>query len=107
MIAARFTAAKGRWLIRIARWLEAAATGCADHVIVVSEECRKRVIARGVGPAKISVVLNTTPWWPAVREKPSDDREGGDSSSSSLTQHSFRGTVWTSPSAHSPNSQPR
>lgn len=80
MIAARFTAARGRWFIRIARWLEAAATGWADHVIVVSEECRKRVITRGVRPAKISVVLNTTPWWPAVSEKPTGDREGGDSS---------------------------
>ena len=57
MIAARFTAARGRWFIRFARRLEAAATGWADHVIVVSEECRKRVIARGVRPAKISVVL--------------------------------------------------
>jgi glycosyltransferase involved in cell wall biosynthesis len=44
----------------LARGLESAATGWADHVIVVSEECRRRVLQRGVRSEKIAVVLNTT-----------------------------------------------
>lgn len=62
MVAARFPGRSGRALVRCARLMEAAATGWADHVIAVSEPCREILAARGVPPARTSVVLNTTPW---------------------------------------------
>jgi glycosyltransferase involved in cell wall biosynthesis len=60
MVAGRFNGRAPRALGALARWLEAAATGWADHVIVVSEECRRRVVQRGLRAEKVTVVLNTT-----------------------------------------------
>jgi glycosyltransferase involved in cell wall biosynthesis len=62
MVASRYPRGARRGLVWIARVIEAAATGWADHVIVVSRDCWRRVHARGVPEAKLSVVLNTTPW---------------------------------------------
>lgn len=47
-----------RWLARVIRWQEAAACRFADHVITVSDHWRETLIARGVPPAKVSVVMN-------------------------------------------------
>jgi hypothetical protein len=60
MVASRFGSPALRLLTDLARRLERAAAGWADHVIVVSEECRRRVLGRGVPPEKLTVVLNTT-----------------------------------------------
>jgi glycosyltransferase involved in cell wall biosynthesis len=60
MVAGRFGQRAPQALPWLARRLESAATGWSDHVIVVSEECRRRVLQRGVRPEKVSVVLNTT-----------------------------------------------
>jgi glycosyltransferase involved in cell wall biosynthesis len=66
MVAARYPRGGLRGLVWVARGIEAAATRWADHVIVVSQDCRRRVQARGVPGSKLSVVLNTTPLPPAV-----------------------------------------
>jgi glycosyltransferase involved in cell wall biosynthesis len=62
MVASRYPRGARRGLVWIARAIEAAATGWADHVIVVSRDCWRRVHARGVPEAKLTIVLNTTPW---------------------------------------------
>jgi glycosyltransferase involved in cell wall biosynthesis len=62
MVAARFRGRLGTHLSRAARLIEAAATRWADHVIVVSRPCRDVLLSRGVPEARMSVVLNTTPW---------------------------------------------
>jgi glycosyltransferase involved in cell wall biosynthesis len=63
MVAARFGGrAGGDQLVAAARLVEAAATGWADHVIAVSEPCRRALLDRGVPGRRVSVVLNTTPW---------------------------------------------
>src|SRR5205807_184718 len=48
MVAARYPRGGLRGLVWVARGIEAAATRWADHVIVVSQACRRRVQARGV-----------------------------------------------------------
>ena len=65
MVAARFPAGPGRLLTRIAKLIEGLAIRWADHVIVVSDECRRRVRSRGVASDKLTVVLNTTSFSPA------------------------------------------
>lgn len=62
MVAARFTGRLGRFLVWLACLVERAAVHCADHLIVVSEPCRSRLLARNVPGDRMSVVLNTTPW---------------------------------------------
>ena len=62
MVAARFRRRGGVLMVRIARLLERAAIRCSSHVIVVSRPCFDLLRARGVGPDKMSVVLNTVPW---------------------------------------------
>jgi glycosyltransferase involved in cell wall biosynthesis len=62
MVAARFGGRLGAVLGWVARVLEAAATGWADHVIVVSRPCLDVLLARGMARERMSVVLNTTPW---------------------------------------------
>jgi glycosyltransferase involved in cell wall biosynthesis len=66
MVAARYPKGGLRGLVWVARAIEAAATRWADHVIVVSQDCRRRVQARGVPGSKLSVVLNTTPSPPSA-----------------------------------------
>jgi glycosyltransferase involved in cell wall biosynthesis len=62
MVASRYP--RGLWhgLAHVAHWLERAATGWSHHVIVVSQDCWRRVHARGVPASKLTVVLNTMPW---------------------------------------------
>jgi glycosyltransferase involved in cell wall biosynthesis len=67
MVTARFPVGRGRILVGVARSVERLATRWADHVIVVSEECFRRVRGRGVPVSKLSVVLNTTSLVPADR----------------------------------------
>jgi glycosyltransferase involved in cell wall biosynthesis len=59
MVAARFQGRLGRSLVRVARWMEKAATRWADHVIVVSRPCFEVLQARGLPADRMSVVLNT------------------------------------------------
>ena len=76
MVTARFPVGPGRILVGVARWVERLATRWADHVIVVSEECFRRVRGRGVPVSKLSVVLNTTSLVPAdrgLRAEPTGD----------------------------------
>jgi glycosyltransferase involved in cell wall biosynthesis len=68
MVEGRFGDRTPRALRWLARGLEGAATGFADHIIAVSEECRQRVLERGVLPEKTTVVLNTTATPPGVDE---------------------------------------
>ncbi|MGE5227590.1 MAG: glycosyltransferase family 4 protein [Planctomycetaceae bacterium] len=52
---------KGRaaaWIGRLVRLQERVSCAFADHVITVSEHWRRTLIARGVPPAKVSVVMN-------------------------------------------------
>src|SRR5215467_1096140 len=60
MVSDRFPAWPGPVLLWLARWIEAAATRWADQVIVVSEQCRRMVLERGVPEAKLAVVVNMT-----------------------------------------------
>jgi glycosyltransferase involved in cell wall biosynthesis len=62
MVASRYPRGLKRGLAHIARWVETAAMGWSQHVIVVSQDCWRRIHARGVPASKLSVVLNTTPW---------------------------------------------
>jgi glycosyltransferase involved in cell wall biosynthesis len=62
MVASRYPDGFLHGLVNIARWVERAATSWSDHVIVVSQDCWRRVHARGVPASKLSVVVNTTPW---------------------------------------------
>lgn len=59
MIGARFRGHLGRVLAGFGRLVERAAIGWADHVIVVSRPCFDALVARGVAPERMSVVLNT------------------------------------------------
>jgi glycosyltransferase involved in cell wall biosynthesis len=61
MVASRYPTGALSGLVWVARGIEAAATRWADHVIVVSQDCWRRVHGRGVPASKLSVVLNTTP----------------------------------------------
>jgi glycosyltransferase involved in cell wall biosynthesis len=45
--------------VRLATWLERAATSLADHVITVSNPCRRILTSRGLDPAKVTVVPNS------------------------------------------------
>lgn len=60
MVSDHFPAWPGPVLLWLARWIEAAATRWADQVIVVSEQCRRMVLERGVPEAKLAVVVNMT-----------------------------------------------
>jgi glycosyltransferase involved in cell wall biosynthesis len=62
MVAARFTGRLRDFLVWMARLIESAAARWADHLIVVSEPCRSRLVARNVPADRMTVVLNTTPW---------------------------------------------
>jgi glycosyltransferase involved in cell wall biosynthesis len=62
MVAARFHRRGGVLMVRMARLLEGAAIKCSSHVIVVSQPCFDLLRTRGVGPDRMSVVLNTVPW---------------------------------------------
>jgi glycosyltransferase involved in cell wall biosynthesis len=68
MVEGRFGQRAPRVISWLARSLEAAATGWADHVIAVSDECRNRVLGRGVPPEKATVVLNTTATPPGAED---------------------------------------
>jgi glycosyltransferase involved in cell wall biosynthesis len=61
MVASRYPRGALHSLVWVALMMERAATMWADHVIVVSQDCWRRVHARGVPGSKLSVVLNTTP----------------------------------------------
>lgn len=60
MVSDRFATWPGPVLLWLARRMEAAATWWADQVIVVSEQCRRMVVERGVPESKLAVVLNMT-----------------------------------------------
>jgi glycosyltransferase involved in cell wall biosynthesis len=62
MVSSRYPRGLHRGLFHVARWIERAATAWSHQVIVVSQDCLRRVHARGVPASKLSVVVNTTPW---------------------------------------------
>ena len=47
-----------RFILAGAKMSERWSAGVADHVLVVNEQVRERLIARGIPPGKISVILN-------------------------------------------------
>jgi glycosyltransferase involved in cell wall biosynthesis len=47
--------------LRVARWIERMATRWADHLIVVSQQCKDILVERGVDAARISILPNTPP----------------------------------------------
>ena len=47
--------------LRMARFIERMATSWADHLIVVSQQCKDILVARGVDAGKISILPNTPP----------------------------------------------
>ena len=47
--------------LRVARLIERMATRWADHLIVVSQQCKDILVARGVDAGKISILPNTPP----------------------------------------------
>lgn len=60
IFAARFEGRHGANLIdRVLRWIEHAGTTIADTVVTVHEPYRDELVARGVAPRKIAVVMNT------------------------------------------------
>lgn len=73
MTAARLGLSPRHPLVRLVRWLEGRATAWADHVIAVSETCKRILVARGVPGDKVSVVPNTQPLPATLR--PSVSRE--------------------------------
>ena len=75
MIGARFRGRLGRLLVGFGRVIERAATRWVDHVIVVSRPCFDALVARGVPPERMSVVLNTAAEQAAAgrREQPESD----------------------------------
>jgi glycosyltransferase involved in cell wall biosynthesis len=72
MAAARFGGRTGAVVGWACRLLERAATRWADHVIVVSQPCLDVLQARGVPPARASIVLNTI----SCPSSPPADRAG-------------------------------
>ncbi|SRR6266568_1304653 len=58
---ARLRRDRGSAVVRLARWLERAATGWSDRVVTVSNTCRRLVEQRSVNPRKITVVPNSHP----------------------------------------------
>jgi len=59
--AARLKLDRRHPMLRWARLIERAATGWADHVIVVSKQCMDILVERGLDARKISVLPNTPP----------------------------------------------
>jgi glycosyltransferase involved in cell wall biosynthesis len=62
---------------RLVRWQERLACRFADHVITVSEHWRQALVARGVPPARCSVVMNLADehiFHPPARPVPPDGR---------------------------------
>jgi glycosyltransferase involved in cell wall biosynthesis len=59
LTAARLRLDRTHPALRIARWIERLATGWADHLIVVSQQCKDILVERGVDAARISILPNT------------------------------------------------
>ena len=61
LAAARLRLGPGTLLVRLLTWAERAATSWADHVITVSNLCRRIMVKRGLDPTKVTVVPNAHP----------------------------------------------
>jgi glycosyltransferase involved in cell wall biosynthesis len=59
LTAARLAVQAGAFPVRVTAWLERVAVSLADHVITVSEPCRRILVERGLAPAKVTVVPNS------------------------------------------------
>jgi glycosyltransferase involved in cell wall biosynthesis len=59
LTAARLGASRRDWPVRVATWLEGAAFAWADHVITVSDPCRRILLGRGLPPDKVTVIPNS------------------------------------------------
>ncbi len=56
--ASRFGGAMDGRMVRIVRWQERLSIGFADHILTVTDLWRDSLIARGVAPDKVDVVMN-------------------------------------------------
>jgi glycosyltransferase involved in cell wall biosynthesis len=61
LTAARLRLGPRAFLVRVTAWVERAATSWSDHVITVSDRCRRIMAERGLDPRKVSVVPNSHP----------------------------------------------
>ena len=61
LTAARLRLEPTALLVRVATWVERAATAWSDHVITVSDRCRRIMAARGLDAEKVTVVPNSHP----------------------------------------------
>src|SRR5438067_2883510 len=61
LTAARLRLGPTALLVRVATWVERAATAWSDHVITVSDRCRRIMAARGLDAEKVTVVPNSHP----------------------------------------------
>jgi glycosyltransferase involved in cell wall biosynthesis len=59
LTAARLAVPAGAFPVRVSAWLERVAVSLADHVITVSEPCRRILVERGLLPENVTVVPNS------------------------------------------------
>jgi len=59
LTAARLRASPRALPVRVATWLERAAFAWADHVITVSDPCRRIMLSRGLAAGKVTVIPNS------------------------------------------------
>ncbi|HEY7832329.1 MAG TPA: glycosyltransferase family 4 protein [Ktedonobacterales bacterium] len=72
LMAAKASGRKRALLFRLAAWQERAATWVSDQVITVGWPFEERLLARGVRPRKLSLILNSADpkLFPAARQEP-------------------------------------
>lgn len=68
LTAVRLGLSSGHPVVRVVRALEWMALAWSDHVIAVNQACREVLLNRGLAPDKVTVVPNTVPFPPALRE---------------------------------------
>ena len=61
LTAARLRKGPRALLVRVTAWVERAATSWSDHVITVSDRCRRIMAERGLDVGKVTVVPNSHP----------------------------------------------
>jgi glycosyltransferase involved in cell wall biosynthesis len=65
LVAASLPGRLGRAAVAAARLVEALAGRCADRLMVSSQACEERLLARGFNPASVTVIVNSMPAAPA------------------------------------------
>ncbi|HEU5011744.1 MAG TPA: glycosyltransferase family 4 protein [Roseiflexaceae bacterium] len=59
LYAARFAGGADNPAVRLTRWVERASIAFADYVLTAGEPFRRRLLARGVAPEKLTVIMNS------------------------------------------------